>query len=120
MASGTARYKYQTNKGNFFYARTDDSPDLKTIRGDEPTGATTEGITFKVSKASREVGCNPRFVTLVLDTPTTTVDCLINPKTVKKFVVVLKNDHKLPAIGSPITVNGRKFLVGSITEEKMK
>ena len=47
MASGTAKYKYETDNGNFFFARTDDSPALANIRGTLPTGATTESITFK-------------------------------------------------------------------------
>lgn len=33
MASGTTRYKYETDAGNFFFARTDNSEDLATIRG---------------------------------------------------------------------------------------
>ena len=89
MASGTAKYKYETDNGNFFYARTDNSPALAYIRGTVPTGAITESITFKVSRTSKELGYTPRHVTLYLDVPNTSVDCLINPKTVIKITTFL-------------------------------
>lgn len=119
MASGTNKYKYQTDKGNIFYARTDDSPQLTNIRGEEPTGAVTESMTFKVSRASKETGCTPRHVTLYLKTADTFDGCLINPKTVVKKVVILKNDHNVTQ-GQEITVNGRTFIVGPITSEQMR
>ena len=111
MASGTNKYKYQTDKGNIFYARTDDSPQLTNIRGEEPTGAVTESMTFKVSRASKE--------TLYLKTADTFDGCLINPNTVVKKVVILKNDHNVTQ-GQEITVNGRTFIVGPITSEQMR
>ena len=119
MASGTAKYKYDTDNGNFFYARTDNSPALANIRGTVPTGAITESITFKVSRTSKELGYTPRHVTLYLDVPNTSVDCLINPKTVIKKVVVLKPSTVITP-GEPVTVNGRKWITGSITEEQMR
>ena len=47
MASGTQRYRYETDKGNIFHARTDDSASLASCRGTEPTEAPTENITFE-------------------------------------------------------------------------
>ncbi len=119
MASGTAKYKYETDNGNFFFARTDDSPALANIRGTAPTGATTESITFKVSRASKELGCTPRHVTLYLKSTDTSDGCLINPKSVVKKVVVLKPSTVI-ASGQEVTVNGRVWITGSITAEQMR
>lgn len=120
MASGTAKYPYKTDKGNIFFARTDDSPALANIRGTiEGSFSITESITFKVSKSSKEVGCQPRHVTLYLDVEDTTDGCLIQPKTVTKKVVVMSPDTVvLP--NQKVTVNGRKWLTGSITPEQMR
>lgn len=119
MASGTARYKYEADSGNIFYARTDDDSELQSIRGDQPTGSVTENITFKVSKNAGEVGCKPRHCILVLKTDESISDCLVNPKAARKTVVVLKKDHT-PPIGTEITVNGRKWVVGSVIGEQMR
>jgi hypothetical protein len=119
MASGTAKYPYETDNGNFFFARTDDSADLSAIRGAIPTGSITESITFKVSKRAKEVGCQPRHVTLYLKTADSTIGCLINPKTVVKKVVVLKPSTVIIP-NKEITVNGRVWITGSITPEQMR
>jgi hypothetical protein len=119
MASGTAKYPYETDNGNFFFARTDDSPQLTSIRGALPTGSITESMTFKVSKTSKEVGCQPRHVTLYLKTADGTAGCLVNPKTVVKKVVVLKPSTVITP-GQEVTVNGRTWITGSITGEQMR
>jgi len=117
MASGTNRY--QTDKGNIFNARTDDSPALAACRGAEPAGAVTEDITFEVSKNSRAVGCKPRHVKLYLKVADTIDGCMLNPKGVVKEVVVLKPDT-VPPRGTTINVNGRDFIVGSTVGEQMR
>lgn len=120
MASGTGKYKYATNRGNIFYCRTDDSPDLASIRGTEPVGNTTESITFEFSKSSRSVGCKPRFCTLKLKTATSTAGCLIAPNDVTKKVIVLKPDWALPVQGTEINVNGRIWIVSGVSGEQMR
>jgi hypothetical protein len=119
MASGTQRYRYQTDKGNIFNARTDDSPDLANIRGAEPAGAVTEDITFEVSKNSKAVGCKPRHVKLYLKVADTVEGCMLNPKGVVKEVVVLKPDT-VPPKGTEKTVNGRVYVVGPVVGEQMR
>lgn len=119
MASGTNKYKYQSDKGNIFYARTDDSDELSGVRGEQPTGAVTENITFKVSRGSKEVGCTPRHVILYLKTSTTSDGCLVNPKTVSKKVVVLKNSTTLTP-GTEVPCNGRTWIIGSVVGEQMR
>lgn len=119
MASGTKRYKYETNAGNIFFAETDDAASLDTVRGAQPTGAVTESITFKVSKSSKESGCKPRHCILVLKTSESVSECLVNPKAARKTVVVLKSDHT-PPIGTEVTVNGRVWIVGSVIGEQMR
>lgn len=119
MASGTVRKKYETDAGNFFYARTDDDPALATITGAEPTGSVTENITFKVSKKSKEVGCTPRHCILKLKSDTAISGCLINPSGTTKKVVVFKKDHN-PPTGTQITVGGRVWIVGSVIGEQMR
>lgn len=119
MASGTAKYRYETDNGNIFFARTDDSAALEAIRGAQPTGSITESITFKVSRTSKEVGCTPRYARLYLDTEVTETGCLVNPQTVSKNVVVLKKDTVVTP-GQKVTVNGRAWVVGSIVGEQMR
>lgn len=119
MASGTNKYRYETDAGNIFFARTDDSPALSNIRGAEPTGSITESITFKVSRTSKELGCTPRHVKLYLKSTDTSDGCLINPKSVTKNVVILKPSHTVNA-GSEVTVNGRVWIVGSVVGEQMR
>lgn len=124
MASGTSKYRYKTNKGNIFFARTDNDPALASIRGTEPTGSITEAMTFKVSKSSLEVGCNPRHAILKLkDTGTKAQglpDCLINPKTVVKYVVILSSDTVVNIGTEVTTANGRVWIVTGTSEEKMR
>lgn len=119
MASGTQRYRYKTDKGNIFNARTDDSASLASIRGVEPTEAITEDITFEVSKNSKAVGCKPRHCKLYLKVADTVEGCMLNPKGVVKEVVVLKPDH-VPPRGTTVNVNGRDFIVGSVVGEQMR
>ncbi len=118
MASGTAKYRYQTNKLNIFYCVCDDSPALDVIRGKEPSANTTESITFKASKTSREFGFKPRTCILKLKGAQTTEGCLINPNAAVKYVPILTPDHELPARGSSVTVNGRVWIVSSISAER--
>jgi len=119
MASGTDRYKYQTDKGNIFYVRTDDDAELASIRGAAPTGAPTENITFQASKNSKEVGCKPRHCILSLVSTQTVQGCLVPPNQTTKRVAVLSPTHNPPA-GTQITVNGRTWLVGSVIGEQMR
>lgn len=119
MASGTQRYKYKSDKGNIFYARTDDSPALASVRGAAPTGAATENITFKFSKNSKEVGVKPRHVILNLKTTEAGVGCLLPPSQITKRVIVL-DPATNPPEGTEITVNGRVWIVGSVIGEQMR
>lgn len=119
MASGTQKYRYETDKGNIFNARTDDAAALASCRGTEPTGAITEDITFEVSKNSKAVGCKPRHVKLYLKVADTVEGCMLNPKGVVKEVVVLK-PSTIPPRGTDVTVNGRTFIVGSMIGEQMR
>lgn len=120
MASGTQKYKYETDAGNFFFARTDDSADLASVRGEEPTGTTTESITFEFSKKSKAVGCKPRHCILRLkfegeDDGT----CLLPPNITTKRVIVLKPSTN-PPTGTEVTVNGRTYTVGAVVGEQMR
>ena len=120
MPSGTAKYRYETNKGNIFYCRTDDAAELDPIRGAEPNGNVTEAITFKFSKNVKEVGCIPRHAILALKSNVASNGCLINPNSVLKRVIILKKDHSLPVRNSTIKVNGRDYLVRGYVEEQMR
>ena len=117
MASGTGKYRYKTDKGNLFYARTDDSPDLASIRGAEPSGNVTENITFKVSKSSKEVGFKPRQAILALQGTQSISGCLVNPNNVTKRVVILDPATVLPQRGTVLTVNGRSWVLTGYTTE---
>jgi len=119
MASGIDKYKYETDKNNIFYARTDDAAALSVVRGEEPSGATTESITFEFSKNSREVGCKPRHCILYLKGNNTVSGCLVDPKSVVKRVIVLKPTFN-PIKGTEVTVNGRVWVIGSIVGEQMR
>lgn len=120
MASGTTRYKYETDAGNFFFARTDNDSELASIRGAEPSGTTTESITFEFSKTSKSVGCKPRHCILKLkNEDDSDGTCLIPPSNTVKRVVVLRPDHN-PPTGTTITVNGRDWVVGSVVGEQMR
>ncbi|WP_055077262.1 hypothetical protein [Pseudanabaena sp. 'Roaring Creek'] len=117
MASGTSRYKYKTDKGNIFYARTDNAPELQPIRGAEPVGNVTESITFEFSKNAKEVGMKPRSCILKLKGTQSATGCLISPNSITKRVIVLDPATVLPQQGSEITVNGRVWIVSSISSE---
>jgi hypothetical protein len=124
MASGTSKYRYKSDKGNIFFARTDNDPALAPIRGTEPTGAITESITFKVSKTNLEVGCNPRHAILKLEGSGTKdpklPECIITPNSVTKHVVILSPDVVV-TVGQKITTsNGRKWIVSGTSNEKMR
>lgn len=119
MASGTSRYKYKTDKGNIFYARTDDSPELASVRGAAPTGTPTENITFEFSKNSKAVGCKPRHCILNLKSTAASTGCLLPPSQTTKRVIVL-DPATTPPAGSEITVNGRVWIVGSVVSEQMR
>jgi hypothetical protein len=120
MASGTGKYKYEADSGNIYYARTDDSEALAAIRGTEPTGNVTESMTFRVSKNTKEVGCKPRHCLLYPKGTDVSEGCILNPKAASKQVVVLKKAANVPARGTPVTVNGREYVVGSVIGEQMR
>jgi hypothetical protein len=126
MSSGTTRYKYETDNGNVFYARTDNDSELAAIRGDAPTTAALENITFEFSKNSREVGCKPRHCILTLvqtqvgtENTDTGAACLLPPGQTTKRVIILKPDTNPPQ-GTEIPVNGRRWIVGSVIGEQMR
>lgn len=119
MASGTTRYKYETDNGNIFYARTDNDSELASVRGAAPTEAAVENITFEFSKNAREVGCKPRHCILNLKNTAAGTGCLLPPNQTTKRVVVLKPDTNPPQ-GTEITVNGRVWIVGSVIGEQMR
>lgn len=120
MASGTDKYRYKTDKGNIFYCRTDDSPELASIRGAEPTGNVTENITFKVSKKTKEVGFKPRQAILALKGSQTAAGCLVNPNSVTKRVIILDPATTIPNRGTELTVNGRTWVVSGFTSEQSR
>jgi hypothetical protein len=123
--SGTAKYAYESDNGNIFYARMDDSSSLDTIRGVEPEGEATENLTFEFSKNALEVGCRPRHVTLVRqisdpDAPT----CLIDEIGVTKDVIVLTKAHfntlKTGKSGTTVTYSGSTYRVKAKVFEQMR
>ena len=119
MASGTNRYKYQTDKGNIFWCRTDDDARLANVRGTAPTATPTENITFEFSKNTKEVGCRPRHCILNLKNTDTPEGCLVPPSQTVKRVIVLRPDYNPPA-GTEIIMNGRTWVVGSVIGEQMR
>jgi hypothetical protein len=120
MASGTTRYKYETDANNVFYARTDNANTLESCRGPAPTAAPTESITFEFSKNNRMVGCKPRHVILNLKKAAASGnDCILPPGQTTKRVVVLRPDTN-PPTGTEVTVNGRVWVVGSVVGEQMR
>lgn len=119
MSSGTTRYKYETDNGNVFFARTDNDSELASIRGAAPTEAPTENLTFEFSKNTRMVGCKPRHCILTLKNTGTGTGCLVPPNQTTKRVIVLKPDHN-PPTGTEVTVNGRVWIVGSVIGEQMR
>ncbi|OYQ66646.1 hypothetical protein B9G53_03505 [Pseudanabaena sp. SR411] len=120
MASGTTRYKYETDKGNIFWARTDNATALSGVRGTAPTETATENITFEFSKNSKEVGCRPRHCILKLKYEGEEVEgCLLPPNQTTKRVVVLRPDHN-PTTGAEIVIGGRTWIVGSVIGEQMR
>ena len=119
MARGTNRYKYETDNGNIFWARTDNAAALNTVRGSAPTLAPRENITFEFSKNSKMVGCKPRHCILTLKKSTSGVGCLLPPGQTTKRVIVLKPDTN-PPTGTEINCNGRIYIVGSVVGEQMR
>lgn len=119
MASGTTRYKYETDNGNVFWARTDNSAELSTVRGVAPTEAPVENITFEFSKNSKMVGCKARHCILNLKKTGQGVGCLLPPGQTTKRVIVLKPDTN-PPTGTEVTVNNRVYIVGSVVGEQMR
>lgn len=119
MASGTNRYKYETDSGNVFWARTDNATTLSTVRGEAPTIAPMENITFEFSKNAKMVGCKPRHCILNLKKTAASVGCLLPPGQTTKRVIVLKPSTN-PPTGTEITVNGRVYIVGSVVGEQMR
>lgn len=119
MASGTTRYKYETDNGNVFWARTDNAAELSTVRGAAPTTAPIENITFEFSKNSKMVGCKPRHCILNLKKTDAGTGCILPPGQTTKRVIVLKPDTN-PPVGTEITVNGRVWIVGSVIGEQMR
>jgi len=123
--SGTARYRYETDKGNVFYARTDDHAALAAIRGSEPTGTQTENITFEFSKNALEVGCKPRHAVLVrLVTVAGTPECILEDFAQTKSVVVLTKAHFDSLVtgqaGTTVTIGTVQWRVKTKVDERMR
>lgn len=123
--SGTAKYPYQTDKGNRFFARTDDSVALDSIRGTEPTGETTENITFEFTKNAKEVGCRPRHVVLVRQVSIPGAPpCLVDTVDIGKKVIVLTQAHfnslKTGKSGTQVTFGGQQYRVKTKVFEQMR
>lgn len=123
--SGTAKYAYETDQGNVFFVRCDDSTALDTIRGTEPTGTPTENLTFEFTKNALEVGARPRYVTLVRqvadpNTPT----CLIDSTEAGKKVPVLTkekfNQLKTGKSGTTVEIGSQTYRVKTKTFEVMR
>lgn len=118
-----ARYKYESNAGNVFYARTDSDSELAAVRGVEPTANNTEYLTFRVSKNAGESGCRPRTAVLVrlITNPTAGDSCVDNDGSRKKEVVVLTKAHyDSLAVGTAVTVNGESYKVSGKRQEVMR
>ena len=118
-----ARYKYEANSGNIFYARTDSDNELAVIRGAEPAGNNTEYLTFRVTKNAGEVGCRPRTAVLVrqITNPSAGDSCVDNNGSRKKEVVVLTKAHyDALATGTAVTVNGENYKVSGKRQEVMR
>lgn len=62
--SGIGNYKYQTNKGNVFYVKLDNDPQVNTIAGDQPAAGVSEEFTIKIHKNTKAVGLQPRHAIL--------------------------------------------------------
>lgn len=123
--TATARYRYQTDRGNVFFARTDNDEELDVIRGPEPTTATqTENITFEFSKNAREVGCRPRHVILVRDINDdgqTQGLCVGQSARAYKKVIVLTESHfNSLTIGQSVTVDGQTYRLQARRAEEMR
>jgi hypothetical protein len=119
----TARYKYKTDKGNVFYARTDSDTQLNSIRGSAPSGTPIENITFKASKGAKEVGCKPREAILARIIGTEDDgNCITDTAQRYKYVVVLtpENVDKLIPGQTRVTVDGTQYLFKGMSEEKMR
>lgn len=123
--SGTAKYAYETDKGNIFFARTDDATALDSIRGSEPTGEATENITFEFTKSALEVGCRPRHVVLVRQiTDPDAPECLIDTTDIPKKVIVLTKakftELKTGKSGTTVTIGSSTYRVKSKVFEQTR
>jgi hypothetical protein len=114
--SGTAKYAYETDRGNVFFARTDDAVALDAIRGEEPSKESTENITFEFTKNALEVGCRPRYVVLVRQiTDPAAPECLIDTTDIPKKVIVLTKSKftelKTGKSGTTVTLGSTTYRV---------
>jgi len=117
----TARYKYESNANNIFFARTDSDDELASIRGTEPTATQTEYLTFEFSKNSREVGCRPRHALLVRTIGTGSANnCLEDGGKAFKRTIVLSPTHfDNLQIGTSVTVDSQEYKVQAKIVERM-
>lgn len=119
--TATARYKYESNAGNIFQARTDNDDELSAIRGNEPSGTQTEYLTFEFSKNAKEVGCRPRHVKLVREiSGGNASNCLENNgKRYKNVIVLTKDKFNQINIGQTVTVDSQPYKVQAKVNERM-
>lgn len=119
---GTARFKYETDAGNTFFARTDSDPELAAIRGQPPTEKALEQITFKSSKNSKQVGCKPREAILARTIGTENeANCITDIAKRYKYVVVLTAAHAgtlVPEV-TTVTCDGQQYVFKGISAEDM-
>jgi hypothetical protein len=120
---GTAKYRYRTNRGNVFYARTDSDTELQSIRGNPPTEQPVEGLTFKYSKNAKEVGGSPRVAILsrVIGTENEN-NCIVDVAQRFKYVAVLTQEHAatLQPEVTKVTVDRQEYIFKGISEEQIR
>jgi hypothetical protein len=120
----TARYKYESNAGNIFYARTDSDSELDSIRGGQPAGVNTEYMTFEFSKNAKQVGCRPRSAVLkrsVVGGLAGGDGCVSIGGSRVKYVIVLTRQHYDTLIlGQVLNINGLEYTLVSKRREEMR
>lgn len=120
---GTARYKYQTDRGNVFYCRTDSDTELAAIRGPAPAGNPVENLTFKYSKNSKEVGGSPRVAILArLIGSEDENNCVSDTAQRYKYVAVLTQAHvnNLIPNQTTVTVDRQAYVFKGMSDEQIR
>lgn len=119
----TAKYKYETNRGNIFYCRTDSDPELASIRGPAPGGKAIESLTFKFSKNAKEVGGSPRVAILARKIGSEDENnCIADEAQRFKYVAILTEAHAAtlnPEV-TTVTVDRQSYVFKGVSEEQIR